>query len=547
MSGLHTYLYRTTTMMKRFLLALLTGALLAASWPTYGFPLLLFIAFVPLLFVTRSIRISSLKRKGWKVFYLAYIAFFIFNIASTWWLYNSTAVGMWFAVMANALLMTFAWMLYYHISKRTSTLLSLAFLTSIWMLYEFMHLNWQLAWPWLDLGNAFAEYTSWIQWYEYTGTFGGTLWVWAANCTLFYGLRNYTNPEKKLRKAIVCFTGIVVIPILISIIIKATYVEKENPVEVVILQPNIDPYTEKYNTTNDRIADLIFEESSKALTQNTQFLITPETVLAEGYGVDITTFDYSPEKERAEEFLKKYPKLNYLMGIQFYQMHHGDKDILPTSNYLGDDRIGNPVYGDFYNSAVMLNDSGESQIYHKSKLVVGVENFPYQNLLKPLLGDIMLDMGGTVAMKTIQDKRTAFTANTGIKVGSIICYESVFGEFVTGYVKDGADFLAIMTNDAWWGDTQGHKQHLAYANLRAIETRRSIARSANTGISAIIDQTGTVHESLPYNKKGTINGTLNLNDKITFYVKHGDYLAWFAMVAAIFIFLRSMIKPKRIK
>lgn len=533
--------------MKRLLLALLSGGLLAASWPTYGFPFLLFVAFVPLLFATRKIRFSAFKRKGLKVFGLAYLTFFIFNICSTWWLYNSTAVGMWFAVLANALLMTFAWMLYYFVSKRAKTSVSLVFLICIWMLYEFMHLNWQAAWPWLNMGNAFAEYTSWIQWYEFTGTFGGTLWVLTANCILFYGLRNYSNAEKKLRRAFIGFASVVIIPILISNVIKATYVEKENPIEVVILQPNIDPYTEKYNTTNDRIADLIFKESEKALTQETQFLITPETVLAEGYGVDLSTFKYSDEKSKAQNFLEKYPKLNYLMGIQFYQMHHSEDDLLPTSNYLGTDRIGNPVWGDFYNSAVLLNYFGESQIYHKSKLVVGVENFPYQDVLKPLLGDIMLDMGGTVAMKTIQDDRTAFEGNDGTKVGPIICYESVFGEFVTGYVRNGADFLAIMTNDAWWGDTQGHKQHLAYASLRAIETRRSIARSANTGISAVIDQTGKVHETLPYNEIGTINAKINLNDTITFYVKHGDYLAWIAMIVGILVFLYSLIRPKRIK
>ncbi|HBO30709.1 MAG TPA: apolipoprotein N-acyltransferase, partial [Leeuwenhoekiella sp.] len=155
--------------MKNLLLACATGLLLALAWPTYGFPLLLFFGFVPLLFATRNLNTSDVKRPRLKLFGFSYLAFFIFNIITTWWLYNSTGFGMWFAVLANSLLMTLVWMLYSRISKRFSTSLSLTFLGALWMLFEFMHLNWEFAWPWLNLGNAFATYTGWIQWYEYTG------------------------------------------------------------------------------------------------------------------------------------------------------------------------------------------------------------------------------------------------------------------------------------------------------------------------------------------------------------------------------------------
>src|SRR5690606_7246620 len=119
-----------------------------------------------------------------------------------------------------------------------------------------------------------------------------------------------------------------------------------------------------------------------------------------------------------------------------------------------------------------------------------------------------------------------------------ICYESVYGEFVTGYVRNGANFLAIITNDAWWDETQGHKQHLSLARLRAIETRRSIARSANTGISTFINQKGEMQETLAYNTEGALKATINTNDQITFYVKYGDIIyriALFVLIAVILI------------
>ncbi len=533
--------------MKNLLLALSSGLLLAAGWPTYGFPLFLFFGFVPLLLATHQLRISNFKRRGWKVFGLAYITFFIFNIITTWWLYYSTGFGMWFAVLANSLLMAIVWQLFYVVSKKHNTKISLIFLASIWMLFEQLHLHWDFAWPWLNLGNGFATFTQWIQWYEYTGTFGGTLWIWIGNFIIFSAILNFFKFKRSwsIYKGAIQFILLLGIPIGFSYYLLSNYIEKENPVEVVLLQPNIDPYTEKYNTTNERIADLMFADADKALTPTTEFLIAPETALAEGSGVDLRTIEYSPEKIKAKKFLQNYPNLNYLTGVQFFRLYRKEENIISTSNYIGEDRMGNPMWADFFNSAIMLNQEANTQIYHKSKLVVGVENFPYQNLLKPILGDVMLDLGGTVSMKSVQKERGIFTGMDGTKVAPIICYESVFGEYVTGYVNKGADFLAIITNDAWWQDTQGHKQHLNYARLRAIETRRSIARSANTGISAIINQKGEIEKKLEYGKRGAVSGKLNKNDKVTFYVKHGDYLPRMAIFPALFIFLFALVPVRR--
>jgi apolipoprotein N-acyltransferase len=186
------------------------------------------------------------------------------------------------------------------------------------------------------------------------------------------------------------------------------------------------------------------------------------------------------------------------------------------------------------------------QQYNKSKLVVGVENFPYQDILKPIVGDALIDLGGTVAMKTTQDYRGVFTSsNSKFKAAPIICYESVYGEFVSGYVRNDANFLAIITNDAWWNETQGHKQHLSYAKLRAVETRRDIVRSANTGISAIINAKGDITSSIPYGEKGALAGQIITNDKITFYVMAGDYIARISIFILVFVGLIGFFRRKK--
>ena len=107
--------------------------------------------------------------------------------------------------------------------------------------------------------------------------------------------------------------------------------------------------------------------------------------------------------------------------------------------------------------------------------------------------------------------------------------------------------IFIITNDGWWGNTAGHKQHLHYASLRAIETRRSIARSANTGISAFINQRGDIEQATEYWEPAVIQGTIRANDQMTFYGRHGDYLARTAAWLSVFVFLAALVKGKIVK
>lgn len=523
--------------MKNTLYALLSGFLLAAAWPTYGFSFLLFFAFVPLLLAEYRIRMSEKRNKKWKVLFTGYISFFLWNLITTYWLYYSTPFGGAFAVLVNSLLMSLVFLLYHIVANRVNFKAASTFLISIWMVFEYLHLNWEFSWPWLNLGNGFSQNTQLIQWYEYTGTFGGTLWVLLANITILHSLLLF----KQHRDKAILFRGgfrmllLIGIPILISYVILTNYTQGEEQIEVVVLQPNINPYTEKYHTSDARVGRLLNQLAASVITDSTKVVIAPETVFASG--TNYNQFDQSEAAFFTSEFVRLHPHINFLSGVAMYDRFNDAARLTGQSNQIGP----SDWYND-YNSAFMVNAIDSTLFYHKSKLVVGVENFPYQSVLKPILGDVMIDLGGTVAMKTVQDHRGVFEQLEGQKVGPIICYESVYGEFVGGYVNNGADYLAIITNDAWWDDTQGHKQHLSYAKLRAIETRRSIARSANTGISAFINQKGEIEQSLAYEEQGALRGTINLNDKITFYTKHGNYLARIAQFLALFIFLFAVAK-----
>ncbi|MDO4229785.1 MAG: apolipoprotein N-acyltransferase, partial [Capnocytophaga sp.] len=269
-------------MKKNILLALLSGILLAISWPTYGFAIFIFTAFVPLLFAEQHIR-QTYKHTKRKVFVISYLSFLIWNVITTWWIWHSTKGGAIFAILANTLLMTIVFLFYHIVAKRMVQKVALIFLISIWLSFEKFHLTWDISWTWLNLGNVFSEYPTWVQWYEYTGTFGGTLWVWLINIVLFL----YVNAffETKNRKILAKGVGISVlgfaIPVIFSYFVYFNYKETENPIDVVVLQPNIDPYHEKYHTSNAEIANLLVNLSQKNLDDKVNFLVTPETVFGD--------------------------------------------------------------------------------------------------------------------------------------------------------------------------------------------------------------------------------------------------------------------------
>ena len=532
-------------MIKNFFLAILSGSLLAASWVTYGITPLIFIAFVPLLLADSHIR-SHYKHTKRKIFILSYIAFLIWNIISTWWIWNSTHVGAVLAISINSLLMSLTFLLYHLVAKRSTQKLSLIFLVAIWLSFEKFHLWWDISWPWLNLGNVFSEKITWIQWYEYTGTFGGSLWVWLLNIIFYIAAKDYLTDKNRtlLAKRVGIAMLFFAIPIAISYYSYINYNEKGlKTADVVVLQPNIDPYEEKYQFNNEDTSKAISYFLLNKLDHKVNFVITPETMLARNILIDELA-NSAPVNTLKNLFLA-FPQVNWVVGVSLLKFIEDKKDVTAQSNYLAEQKIW---YND-YNSAFLLNydyfRSDTLPLYHKSKLVVAVENFPYQQILKPILGDMLIDLGGTVALKTTQSERSIFTGReTAGKAAPIICYETVYGEFVTDYIKKGANFLAILTNDAWWGDTQGYKQLLSYTRLRAIETRRSVARSANTGISAFINGRGDILKALPYRDFNTLRCTIALNEEVTFYVRMGDYIARIAGFLAFFIFLYAIAKKR---
>ena len=529
--------------LNNLLYSLISGLLLGFSWPTYGASILIFISLIPLFFLEKSIRKDIYKYKKIRFFAYTFFSILIWNIITTWWLINASIFGMIYAINHNAFFYSLLFLIFFSLKNVLKENARFIFFICLWICYEKINLNWEFSWPWLNLGNVFSDSIYWIQWYEYTGVFGGTLWILIINVILFIAFNQYLENRdiKILTRKIISPLIFILLPIIFSISIYLRIDDPKKEINVIIIQPNIDPYEEKYSFTNIDFLNKLDLLTKSRISSNTDYIITPETFFAEGSGVELKKYDKSDLHLSLQKFLKNYPNTQLISGIQFYDLFFSDSIPSHTAN-----KIKRGLWVDYYNSAVSEQFNKDFEIYNKSKLVVGVENLPYKNILRPIIGDYLIDLGGTVASRVTQDNRTNFINNKiKTKAAPIICYEAVYGEFVTDYVKSGANFLSIITNDAWWGNTEGHRQLLSIGKLRAIENRRDIVRSANTGISAIINSKGEIISKLNYGVEGVIEGRVSSQEKLTFYSKYGDLIfrwSFFLIIILSLISINNLIK-----
>jgi apolipoprotein N-acyltransferase len=491
--------------------SLLSGLLLFAAWPVSPLTFLIFFGFTPLLFIAEDLTKKS------NFFWHCLLALLIWNASTTWWIWNSTDIGSIAAIIANSLLMCLPWWGFFAVKKRSGNLMGYSALISFWMLFEYIHLNWQLSWPWLTLGNVFASHTEWIQWYEFTGVSGGTLWILISNI-LIYEIFQSIRLKDPLSRTIIKFSFLLCLPVVISFFNLFYFIKQPfnstGSHNVVIVQPNIDPF-QKFDATNtsQQIATLI-NLSEKQIDSSTRLVIWPETAMsAVEWQTNIRNNNfYQP----VFDFVNRHPEINLVSGIETLKSYSA-LDATATASKREDG-----TYVDAFNAAILIKANQPLQFYNKSKLVPGVESLP--TFLK-FMGPIFEKFGGSSGGYGRSNTSSVFhTDNNPYFAAPIICYESIYGEYVSTYVAKGANILTILTNDGWWGNTPGHKQHLQYARLRAIENRRWIARSANTGISAVIDDKGNILETKGWNLATSFKYTIPTLESLTFYTRYGDWL-----------------------
>lgn len=513
-----------------FFLSLFSGILLACGWHSLS-GILIFFALVPLLLAQHRLTGNG-EKNTLKILGLAYVCFLSWNLLVTWWVVYASVGGACMAFIFNSLFMAMVFTIWVRIKNKLNKPWANWLLIPIWLAWEYGHTLWDLTWTWLTLGNAFAFNHNWVQWYELTGTSGGSAWILAINLLVFQTITQ--NKSLKIISApVLRIAAGIVLPILLSYALAFAQTGKareDGCLNTMVVQPNIDPYNDKFNWDFAYQFNKALRLIEGKINSGTNYLVFPETFITENLNEE--NINDSPVIGWfRDSLLRKFPNLTIITGANTYVVY---KNSERSATARKDER---GFYYDIYNTALQITATNV-QIYHKSKLVPGVEKMPFPALLKPL-ESLAINMGGTMGSLGTQSERGVFVPDEkcGATVAPIICYESIFSDYTTEYLRKGASAIFIITNDGWWDDSPGYKQHLEYARLRAIENRRQIARCANTGISCFIDEYGNLSQQTAWWQEAVITKSLSKNQNQTFFTRFGDLLSYVSVVIALVVLL----------
>ena len=516
--------------LKLIVCVFLPALLFWLAWEPMPFTPLVFIAFVPFFYLAEWGRSTS---KG-KNFGVLFLALMLWNISTTWWVWFASDVGAIAMLILNSLLMYLPFGLSRWLQRKKWFIWDAKWLfIALWLLYEYGHHRWDLSWPWLTLGNAFSGMPWYVQWYEITGTLGGTALILSVNVLVYQALINVQSKDKRswimrfrLPLGIVSIFGLLsgLLGQLASDFVYQKKSKLKQPYRVVAIQPNYDPYDEKFVLDPMQMVRDMAKTSDSAGPADC--ILWPETSLVGNIDVGSPAQDMQvsylmhhwlkngPADNAAGDSSQNHSRAagppSMLIGsnmIHWYSwMGKGKPDVAArqSSNleywytlhnsalWIQPELSIHPIGSDPFKHERLRGSmaTGDIQFYHKSKLVPGTEQLPFVTVL-PFLERLAISLDENSASGTLGKNATAKALGvSNSKVAPIICYESIYGDYVSEYVKDGASWLAVITNDAWWNNTPGHKQHFSYAKLRAIEQRKWVVRSANTGISGFIDPLG---------------------------------------------------------
>lgn len=529
----------------RYLL-ILSGIFLGIAFPPFPFPfpIFIFFAFIPYFFVIETKnKLIDLNRSS-------YLTFFVFSLITLYW------VGSWqkesdpFLIISGILLLfinpfilLIASTLFYYSKKIIKSRTAFLLFPFFWVSYEYLYTKTDLHFPWLTLGSGIAKFTSFIQIADVIGTFGISFLILLINVLLFLGAANL---KKNKRKTILSFSSAILI---IAFVLIYGFVRENNfkvsgkKIEVGLIQPNLDPWEKWDNSKLDDLLNQYFELSQEAVNQGAKLIIWPETALP----VYLTLESHKAEVDSIYKFIQKNNV--YLMtgmpNVIFYnkQNHPSGAKYEKSLGYYGT-----------YNSILLFSpDDKAIQQYGKMKLVPFGERTPFVNTL-PFLADLIKwsvgigewNIGRDTTIFKLDMKQANSSAKDSVKIGGLVCFESVFPIFVSHFVNKGAEFLAVVTNDSWYGNLSGPYQHKEYANLRAVENRRFVVRAANGGISCVINPLGQTVEETSMFTKTFLVGNIYLSNQKTFYTEHPYIVTTICLaISILFVVLFFVFKIRR--
>lgn len=512
-----------------FILALASGVLFIFGWQNPNYTFLLFFFLVPLFILLNSNRIKG------HLFFI-YIALFIAHSGTALWIYETNRNGAIGIFLINPLLFILPFILYQRYNKSYNSFIPEGVFISSWLSVEFFHHNWELAFPYITIGNGLGSFPQIIQWYEYTGVLRGSLWILSINAILFFACRQVYERKTITPVLLVCVLSLLLSPLLISLYLSnKSIIAPTQKVEVVAVHTNTDCRNFKYKVAPKKLSEHYLKTTMSHITNNTSFVIWPETAIVGTYWISDNVKEGKLLRHIIDTISSVSPNANLISGIFLSK-------IVPKKDYYTLFDKKHKVFCHEYNGAINIDPNETSFEYRSKQKLVPLEEYtPYPIFMRKLKKTVK-SLGGFSFFYEKEDGKIFTHKKLGIKTAMIICYESLFGEEITKYTKNGAQILFMGLNEGWYKNVTTATHFNNFARIRSIENRKYVIRSSNDGISSIIDTKGNILKKLSDFKPGAIRIAVYPNKKITFYAKYGDYIGRFALVVLGLLMSVSLIR-----
>ncbi len=397
----------------------------------------------------------------------------------------------------------------------------------IWIGYEYYSIHGKPGWPWMVLGNGLGNSLELVQWYQFTGVLGGSLWVLVINILLFRFLSTKIKFEtyKQLAYTIIVFFIILIVPVFVSVILFNRQVASYESLSVLVVQSNICPFTQKFHGKNQEAQfNSLMALTKDGLIEQVDLIVWPETALD-------SLWLYSDSDKRIKQIRDLISARNSSLLFGAMSFSFAQDDYFPRGVLRKADTVSFVVS----NSAILMKKDSVME-YRKNILVPGVETKPvfFHNILSI---PYFAELGGVGGALYTDFEKNLLTLNDSISVIPVICFESAYGEHVAGFKPDEPFIIVVITNDGWFTKKHAYNQHLLMSRLRAIENGTHVIRSANTGKSTHIDKTGRIHEFLPVAMEGSFTVNAYLSNTQTFYARNGDFIGRISVFFLIMVLL----------
>lgn len=518
---------------KERLLLILSGIILGISFPPFPFPitLLIFVGLIPyFIVIKRRTTLASISRA-------TFLFSLVFSLITIYWVGSWSSEADPYLMLAGvALLLVYPCVmlipstLFYLTRKVFPKFDAIWFFPLFWVTLEYLLTQTDLRFPWLLLGHGLAKFNLFIQGSDIVGTNGLSLIAAYINVLLFKSFFEKNSEEKFRLKPLLIAVFIFLCMIIYGIYKTSTFRISERKVRIGIVQPNLNPW-DKWSTGNlSDLLNMYLTLSQKCVDEGAEVILWPETALPV-YAFGRT---YPMVENSIYNFLDTN-NVSLLTGMPDIIYDLNQNNIPEDSKYSGP---GNYYYRT-YNAVLGLNPGSRNiQRYGKMKLVPLGERVPFVDQFA-FLGDL-LKWGVGITGWNIGKDTTVFKIKNEkidtIKVGGLVCYESVDPVFVTAFVQKGAELITVVTNDSWYGKSSGPYQHKDFAMLRAVENRRSVVRCANGGVSCIINAKGKILAETKMFEKTTLVGEVPLQDEKTFYSENPLIVPILCSVFSFWIF-----------